>query len=95
MYICDSIMGRERYALHIKTSVEMRSREAVHEAVIQELGLGVVANTAYQPGPGLVLLNVEGFDAHTFIRLICRVERRNSPLIAHFLQTAQVQVNAI
>lgn len=80
-------------SITIKTSVEMRSREAVREAVIQGLGLGVVANTAYQPGPGLVLLNVEGFDAHTFTRLICRVERRNSPLIANFLQTAQLQLN--
>lgn len=75
--------------IHIKTSVEMRSREAVREAVIQGLGLGVVANTAYQPCPELVQLDVEGFSAHTFTRLICRVERRNSPLIAHFLQTAQ------
>lgn len=78
----------------IKTSVEMRSREAVREAVIQGLGLGVVANTAYQPDPGLVLLNVEGFKANTFTRLICRIERRNSPLIANFLQTAQSLVHS-
>lgn len=79
----------------IKTSVEMRSREAVREAVIQGLGLGVVANTAYQPGPGLTLLNVQGFKAHTFTRLICRVERRNSPLIAHFLHIAQSLVPGV
>lgn len=73
----------------IKTSVEMRSREAVREAVAQGLGLGVVADTAYLQGPGLVKLQVEGFKAKTVTRLICRAERKSSPLIAKFLQTAQ------
>lgn len=73
----------------IKTSIEMRSREAVREAVAQGLGLGVVADTAYQPGPGLVKLDVNGFEAKTITRLICRAERKNSPFIANFLQTAR------
>ncbi|PLC53670.1 LysR family transcriptional regulator [Pollutimonas nitritireducens] len=75
--------------IKIKTSVEMRSREAVREAVIQGLGLGVVADRAYLPGPGLVKLNVRNFDARTYTRLICRAERKNSPLIAQFLRMAQ------
>ncbi len=83
----------EAKGIHIKTSVEMRSREAVREAVVQGLGLGVVADTAYLPGPELVKLKVKGFKARTYTRLICRAERRNSPLIASFLQTAQEIVN--
>ncbi len=79
----------EAQGVRIRTSVEMRSREAVREAVAQGLGLGVVADRAYLPGPGLVKLNVEGFSAKTCTRLICRSERRNSPLIAQFLRTAQ------
>ena len=75
--------------VRIKTSVEMRSREAVREAVAQGLGLGVVADRAYLPGPELVKLKVEGFSAKTHTRLICRTERKNSPFIAQFLQTAQ------
>ncbi len=75
--------------IRIKTSVEMRSREAVREAVTQGLGLGVVADRAYLPGPGLVKLNVKNFSAQTYTRLICRTERKNSPLIAQFLRTAQ------
>jgi aminoethylphosphonate catabolism LysR family transcriptional regulator len=75
--------------IRIKTSVEMRSREAVREAVAQGLGLGVVADRAYLPGPGLVKLKVKGFSAKTYTRLICRTERKNSPLIAQFLRTAQ------
>lgn len=75
-------------AVRIKTSVEMRSREAIREAVVQGLGLGVVADRAYLPGPDLVKLNVKGFSATTHTKLICRTERQNSPLIAEFLQTA-------
>lgn len=75
--------------IRIKTSVEMRSREAVREAVVQGLGLGVVADQAYLPGPDLVKLKVKGFSATTNTRLICRAERQNSPLIAGFLQTAR------
>jgi len=75
--------------IRIKTSVEMRSREAVREAVAQGLGLGVVADRAYLPAPGLVRLNVKGFSAKTCTRLICRAERKTSPLIAQFLRTAQ------
>lgn len=78
----------ERHHIHVRTSVEMRSREAVREAVVQGLGLGVVADTAYLPSPDLVKLNVQGFDAQTATRLICRTERKNSPLIARFLETA-------
>lgn len=78
--------------IHIKTSVEMRSREAVREAVVQGLGLGVVADRAYLPGPGLVKLKVQGFSAKTCTRLICRTERKNSPLIARFLLTAQAMI---
>ncbi len=75
--------------IRIKTSVEMRSRESVREAVAQGLGLGVVADRAYLPGPGLVKLKVKNFSAKTCTRLICRTERKNSPLIAQFLRTAQ------
>lgn len=75
--------------IRIKTSVEMRSREAVREAVAQGLGLGVVADRAYLPGPGLVKLEVKNFTATTRTRLVCRTERKNSPLIAQFLRTAQ------
>lgn len=77
------------HGIRIRTSVEMRSREAVREAVAQGLGLGVVADRAYLPGPELVKLKVNGFSAKTCTRLICRTERKNSPLIAHFLQEAQ------
>lgn len=81
--------------IRIKTSVEMRSREAVREAVAQGLGLGVVADRAYLPGPGLVKLKVKGFSAKTRTRLICRTERKSSPLIAQFLRVAQQVIKEI
>lgn len=79
----------KRKGIEIRTSVQMRSREAIREAVAQGLGLGVVADRAYLPGPDIVKLQVKDFRAKTFTRLICRVERKNSPLIAQFLQTAR------
>jgi aminoethylphosphonate catabolism LysR family transcriptional regulator len=75
--------------IKIRTSVQMRSREAVREAVAQGLGLGVVADRAYLPGPDIMQLPVRDFNAKTFTRLICRVERRYSPLIAQFLKATE------
>ena len=81
----------QSHGISIRTSVEMRSREAVREAVVQGLGLGVVADKAYLPGPGLKKLEVHGFAAETCTRLICRAERRNSPIISRFLQMAATE----
>lgn len=71
-----------------RVALEMGSREAVREAVAQGLGLGVVAETAYLPDPRLTLLPVADSDMATHVHLVCRRERRHSPLVAAFFDIA-------
>jgi aminoethylphosphonate catabolism LysR family transcriptional regulator len=80
--------GLREAQVTIRTAVEMGSRESVREAVAQGLGLGVVADTAYVPDPRLRRLPIKGIGLHTHAHLICLAERRNSPLIAAFLELA-------
>jgi LysR family transcriptional regulator, low CO2-responsive transcriptional regulator len=73
----------------VRVSLEMGSREAVREAVAQGLGLGIVADSAYVPDPRIVRLPIEDRHLATHCHIICRTERRQVPLIADFLKTAQ------
>lgn len=74
--------------LQVAVALEMGSREAVREAVAQGLGLGVVAATAYVPDDRLVKLEVADSDMATHVHLVCRRERRLSPLVASFFEIA-------
>lgn len=82
----------QRRGLQVAVALEMGSREAVREAVAQGLGLGVVATTAYVPDARLVKLDVADIDVQddmaTHVHLVCRRERRNSPLVAAFFDAA-------
>jgi len=80
-----------RRGLSLRVALEMGSREAVREAVAQGLGLGVVAETAYVPDPRLAKLPLMEGDMATLathVHLICRRERRPSPLVAAFFDVA-------
>ncbi len=82
----ETAMRRRGLAVHV--ALEMGSREAVREAVAQGLGLGVVADTAYVPDPRLVQLPLLDSDMATHVHLVCRRERRQSPLVAAFFDAA-------
>lgn len=74
--------------VQIHAALEMGSREAVREAVAHGLGLGVVSQTAYVSDPRLVRLSLRDSAMATQVYLICRSERRQSPLIAAFFDVA-------
>lgn len=77
-----------RRGLRFQVAVEMGSREAVREAVAQGMGLGVVAGTAYVADNRLAKLPVADSDMATHVHLVCRRERRPSPLVAAFFDIA-------
>lgn len=77
-----------RRGLSVRVALEMGSREAVREAVAQGLGLGVVAETAFLPDPRLVKLPLADSDMATHVHLVCRTERRPSPLVSAFFDAA-------
>jgi aminoethylphosphonate catabolism LysR family transcriptional regulator len=77
-----------RRGVSIRCDVEMGSREAVHEAVAQGLGLGVVSETAYLHDPRTVKLPLRSDELFTHAHVICLKERAKSVLVSRFLDVA-------
>jgi aminoethylphosphonate catabolism LysR family transcriptional regulator len=77
-----------RCGVSIRCDVEMGSREAVHEAVAQGLGLGVVSETAYRDDPRTVKLPLRSEELVTHAHVICLKEREKSVLVSRFLDVA-------
>lgn len=78
-----------RHGVNIRCNVEIGSREAVHEAVAQGLGLGVVSATAYRNDPRTLQLPLECEELYTHAHVVCLKERREARLIARFLEIAR------
>lgn len=72
--------------INFEVALEMGSREAVHEAVAQGLGLGVVGRSAYVDDPRVAPLDLVDFDARTHPHVICLRARAQARLIRHFLE---------
>lgn len=79
----------ERSGVRVHCALEMGSREAVREAVAQELGLGVVSDAAYVPDVRLVQLDIETAGLSTHAHVICLEERVTAPLVREFLQVSE------
>jgi LysR family transcriptional regulator, low CO2-responsive transcriptional regulator len=78
-----------RSGIHIRPVMEINSREAVREAIIRGLGIGVVSEAEFVPHQHLRALAIS--DARMFIHayVTCLAERQNRPLIAAFLKMAK------
>jgi len=77
-----------RAGVGIRSDIEIGSREAVREAVAQGLGLGIVSEAAYLPDPRLLKLPIRCDELFTHAHVVCLNERRDSRLVAQFLQVA-------
>lgn len=75
--------------VRVRCALEMGSREAVREAVAQELGLGVVSDAAYVADVRLVQLDIDMKGLFTHAHVICLEERVTAPLVREFLQVSQ------
>ncbi|MBA4742601.1 MAG: LysR family transcriptional regulator [Azoarcus sp.] len=78
----------ERNDVRVRCALEMGSREAVREAVAQELGLGVVSDAAYVADARLVQLEIDTQGLSTHAHVICLEERVTAPLVHEFLQVS-------
>lgn len=78
-----------RRGVNIRCDIEVGSREAVHEAVAQGLGLGVVSETAYRDDPRTVKLRLSGDELFTHAHVVCLKERASSVLVSRFLEVAR------
>ncbi|MBH3427146.1 LysR substrate-binding domain-containing protein [Pseudomonas alkylphenolica] len=68
--------------------MEIGSREALREAVVRGIGLGVVSEAEYVPGEDIRAIRIEGDPVHTETYLYCLSERRTSQLVETFLACA-------
>jgi DNA-binding transcriptional LysR family regulator len=67
-----------------RVAMEIGSREALREAVVRGLGLGVVSEAEFIPDPRIRAVRIEGDPVYTETYLYCLAERRSSRLIGSF-----------
>ena len=79
----------ESAGTNINPSFKMESREGMREAIIRNLGIGVVSETVYAPHPNIRPLTVMDADLFTRAYIICLAVRKNRPLIREFLTIAE------
>lgn len=81
-------------ALHLQPATigagqaEIGSREALREAVVRGIGLGVVSEAEFIPRPQLEAIRIEGDPVYTETYLYCLAERRTSQVVGTFLGCA-------
>jgi|KBSMisStaDraftv2_1062788.scaffolds.fasta_scaffold238251_2 aminoethylphosphonate catabolism LysR family transcriptional regulator len=66
-------------------AMEIGSREAIREAVIQGLGVAGVSEVEFVPDPRLHVLGILDAVVETHAHVACLAERRNSRVVAAFL----------
>ncbi len=69
--------------------MEIGSREAVWLAVARGIGIGVVSDIEFFPHPDLHPVAFSNVDIYTTAHVNCLQERRQSPLVAAFLEVAE------
>ncbi len=73
----------------IRVALRVGSREAVREAVAQGLGLGIVADVGFVPGPAIVGLPFAEPQMATHAHLIWLASRRDARMISAFAAHAR------
>lgn len=79
----------EAAGVEIQPVMEINNRDAVREAVIRGLGIGVVSQSEFIPGERLRALHVTDAKMHVDAYVACLAERLNRPLIGAFFAVAQ------
>jgi LysR family transcriptional regulator, low CO2-responsive transcriptional regulator len=68
--------------------MEIGSREAIREAVIKGVGIGVVSEIEFIPDPDLRTVTVSDAEMFTHAHVVCLEERRDARLVRAFLDIA-------
>jgi len=69
--------------------MEIGSREAIREAVIMGVGIGVVSEVEYIPHADLRQVPISDSEIYTHAHVVCLKERRETRLVRAFLQIAR------
>ena len=68
-----------------RTVMEIGSREAIREAVIKGVGIGVVSEVEYIPDPEIRMVPIRDAGIFTHAHVVCLEERREARLVKAFL----------
>ena len=82
----------DQAGVKIRPVMEIKDREAVREAVIRGLGIGVVSESEFASHERLKTLTVSNARMHIYAYVACLAERRNRPLIAALFETVDTLV---
>ena len=72
-----------------RIAMEIGSREAVREAVIQGLGIAAVSEVEFVPDPRLRTVPIADAVVETHAHVVCLEERRSARVVAAFLDAAK------
>ena len=75
----------QRAGVKPRIVMEIGSREAIREAVIMGVGIGVVSEIEFIPDPALRTVAVTGARMYTHAHVVCLEERREGRLVKAFL----------
>ncbi|MDA7948215.1 MAG: LysR substrate-binding domain-containing protein [Hyphomicrobiaceae bacterium] len=78
--------------IEIEPVFEIESREGLREAIVRNLGIGVISETEFAPHPALHPLMVTDAQMNTRAYIACLKARRNRPLIREVLKLAETLV---
>jgi aminoethylphosphonate catabolism LysR family transcriptional regulator len=78
----------------VEIVMEIGSREAVWHAVARNIGIGIVSEREVIPHPGIRTLPIADAEIYTYAHVVCLAERRDSRLVAAFLEIARDLVGA-
>jgi LysR family transcriptional regulator, low CO2-responsive transcriptional regulator len=76
----------ERAGVKPRVLMEIGSREAIREAVIKGVGIGVVSEIEFVPDPAICAVPVSDADMFTYAHVVCLRERRGARLVEAFLR---------
>ena len=76
----------QRAGVKPRVVMEIGSREAIREAVIMGVGIGVVSEIEFIPDPALRTVVVADAEMYTHAHVVCLEERRAARLVKAFLE---------
>jgi aminoethylphosphonate catabolism LysR family transcriptional regulator len=79
----------EEAGVEVQSVMEINNREAVREAVVRGLGIGVVSQSEFIPGERLRALRITDTRMQVDAHVACLVERLDRPLIGAFFAIAE------
>ena len=84
----------EKAGVKICPVMETNNREAVHAAILRQIGIGLISESEIVAHDQLKVLSISNAEMFNYAYAVCLAERRGRPLIASFMQHATMGAHA-